>query len=170
MTRVSDLEREATARRLQEAYAEGRLALDEMDQRLELALTARTHADLVPALADLPAPAQPEELEIRVNSGRIKRTGLWRVPARLRVVSEYARVLLDLRHAQIDHDLVSIDLALAYGSATILLPRTCTADADAVNIGWGSLTLKTSSLRTPGSPHIQVSGTLPYGRLRIRHR
>ncbi|MFI6601499.1 DUF1707 domain-containing protein [Nonomuraea sp. NPDC050536] len=170
MTRVSDHEREATTRRLQEAYAEGRLALDEMNERLEWALTARTHADLAPALADLPAPAQPEQLEIRTTNGRIKRSGLWRVPPRLRIVSEYAKVLLDLRHAQIDHDLVSIDLSLTYGSATLIVPRPCTADADAVHAEWGSVTLKTSSLRTPASPHIQVSGTLNYGHLRIRHR
>ncbi|GIH28574.1 hypothetical protein Aph01nite_68840 [Acrocarpospora phusangensis] len=35
------------------AYAEGRLDKDEMDERLHLAMTARTHADLMPIMTDL---------------------------------------------------------------------------------------------------------------------
>lgn len=55
--RASDAERDAVAARLREAHAEGRLTADEFADRLDAALAARTHADLVPLTSDLPAEA-----------------------------------------------------------------------------------------------------------------
>ena len=49
--RVSDAERDAVVRRLQDAYAEGRLDHDEFDMRAHLAMTAKTRDDLT-AFAD----------------------------------------------------------------------------------------------------------------------
>lgn len=42
------------AERLRDATVEGRLLADELDARLELALSARTYGELAPLLADLP--------------------------------------------------------------------------------------------------------------------
>lgn len=55
--RISDAEREPVVERLQQAYAEGRLDMAELDLRLHLAMTARTRTDLDAVLADL-APFQ----------------------------------------------------------------------------------------------------------------
>ena len=44
---------------LRMAAAEGRLNADELDQRLDAALAARTDGDLEPLTADLPATAEP---------------------------------------------------------------------------------------------------------------
>ena len=46
--RASDQERDATVQRLQVAFAEGRLADEEFDERMRTALAARTHGDLWP--------------------------------------------------------------------------------------------------------------------------
>ncbi|CAM5606833.1 hypothetical protein SCALM49S_03453 [Streptomyces californicus] len=54
--RASDTERERIAELLREAVAEGRLDMDEFDQRLETAYKARTHGELEPLVHDLPAP------------------------------------------------------------------------------------------------------------------
>ncbi|MER6910633.1 DUF1707 domain-containing protein [Streptomyces sp. NPDC000594] len=54
--RASDSERERVAERLREAVAEGRLTMEEFEERLEAALGARTHSDLEPLVRDLPAP------------------------------------------------------------------------------------------------------------------
>lgn len=56
---VSDREREPYIEQLRQAFAEGRLKQDEFEQRLGLALTARTYADLTPVLSGLPRPAPP---------------------------------------------------------------------------------------------------------------
>lgn len=52
--RASDAEREATAQLLAAALSEGRLGLEEYDQRLTEAMGARTRGELTPVTADLP--------------------------------------------------------------------------------------------------------------------
>ncbi|GAB3903288.1 hypothetical protein GCM10027612_69600 [Microbispora bryophytorum subsp. camponoti] len=51
--RVTNQDREQVVEHVKAAYAEGRLDKYEMDERLHLAMTARTHADLVPIMNDL---------------------------------------------------------------------------------------------------------------------
>lgn len=51
--RVSDAERDEVVRRLQDAYAEGRLDHDEFDLRAHLAMTAKTRDDLAAVTRDL---------------------------------------------------------------------------------------------------------------------
>src|SRR4051812_1666296 len=61
--RASDAERERIAEVLRDAVAEGRLDMEEFEERLDAAYTARTHAQLEPLVRDLPAPgaaAAPE--------------------------------------------------------------------------------------------------------------
>jgi hypothetical protein len=52
--RVSHEDRDQVAEALRVAAGDGRLTADELDGRLERALTARTYDDLAPLLADLP--------------------------------------------------------------------------------------------------------------------
>jgi Domain of unknown function (DUF1707) len=54
--RASDADREAVAERLRRAAVEGRLEHDELEQRLDAALRARTYGELDRLLVDLPAP------------------------------------------------------------------------------------------------------------------
>jgi hypothetical protein len=53
--RASDADRDAVVDRLREAAGEGRLEPDELEQRVDGALRARTYGDLAQLLADLPA-------------------------------------------------------------------------------------------------------------------
>jgi Domain of unknown function (DUF1707) len=53
--RASDADRDAVAERLRQAAVEGRLDPDELEQRLHVALRARTYGDLDRLLRDLPA-------------------------------------------------------------------------------------------------------------------
>jgi hypothetical protein len=55
--RASDADRERVADRLRAAAGEGRLTADELEERVERALSARTEAELEPLVSDLPAPA-----------------------------------------------------------------------------------------------------------------
>jgi hypothetical protein len=52
--RVGDAEREATANSLREHYAAGRLDMEEFQERLDAALTAKTNLDLAKLTEDLP--------------------------------------------------------------------------------------------------------------------
>ncbi|MGH2716949.1 MAG: DUF1707 domain-containing protein [Thermoleophilaceae bacterium] len=55
--RIADADRERVAERLRRAAGEGRLGTDELEERLEAVFAARTHGDLEPLVADLPAKA-----------------------------------------------------------------------------------------------------------------
>jgi Domain of unknown function (DUF1707)/2TM domain len=57
--RASDAEREHHAELLREHAAQGRLTVDELDERLDRVYAARTHGELAPVVADLPSPAAP---------------------------------------------------------------------------------------------------------------
>ena len=52
--RVSDADRDFTAAQLREHYAQGRLTLDELHERLDRAFTSRTGTDLNAVTSDLP--------------------------------------------------------------------------------------------------------------------
>ncbi|HUA30278.1 MAG TPA: DUF1707 domain-containing protein [Streptosporangiaceae bacterium] len=55
--RVSDADRERVTARLRDHYAEGRLTLEELDERVTAALNAKTVGDLRRLMADLPGDA-----------------------------------------------------------------------------------------------------------------
>jgi hypothetical protein len=52
--RAGDSDRDAVAEQLREAHTEGRLTLEELEDRLGKTYAARTFADLAPLTADLP--------------------------------------------------------------------------------------------------------------------
>jgi TM2 domain-containing membrane protein YozV len=54
--RIGTAERESAVKILSEHMSEGRLSLEEYEERMALALEARTQADLKPLFTDLPAP------------------------------------------------------------------------------------------------------------------
>jgi hypothetical protein len=57
--RVGDADRDAVAAQLREHYADGRLTLDELNERLDQAFAAKTRADLTTVLRDLPYVSRP---------------------------------------------------------------------------------------------------------------
>jgi hypothetical protein len=59
--RASDGDRDRVAELLRKAAAEGRLMIEELEQRLESALSARTYGQLDALIADLPGPGLLEQ-------------------------------------------------------------------------------------------------------------
>ena len=57
--RVGDADREAVAAQLREHYADGRLTLEELNERLDQTFAAKTKADLNPVMRDLPQVPRP---------------------------------------------------------------------------------------------------------------
>src|SRR3954471_16279528 len=67
--RISDSERHQVAEILREAAGEGRLDMDELDERLEATYAARTFAALVPIPLDLPPHPHERPVPARPPSG-----------------------------------------------------------------------------------------------------
>jgi hypothetical protein len=72
--RASDAERDSAAAALQEHFVQGRMTLDELQERLHSVLSARTYGQLDDVLADMPKlppqPAVPEPAEPPVFPAR----------------------------------------------------------------------------------------------------
>ncbi|MEI5098774.1 DUF1707 domain-containing protein [Streptomyces sp. PmtG] len=173
-SRISDKDRDTAIERLQEAFAEGIVTRQEMDERLQLALTAQTQGDLVPVTDSLPEKKEEEDtgttVTVKAMGGRVKRKSRWRVPRFFTVDSEFAKVDLDLSEAIIDYPVIDIELRLRHGWAHIILPRNATVEYEELSAGWKQPVYKPAPSGTPGGPHIRISGSMNYGRLKIRHR
>ncbi len=57
--RIGDAERDAAMAQLREHFAAGRLTLDELTDRIDSALTAKTQRQIDSLMADLPRPPRP---------------------------------------------------------------------------------------------------------------
>jgi Domain of unknown function (DUF1707)/Cell wall-active antibiotics response 4TMS YvqF len=130
VTRASDSEREETVARLREAAAEGRLTVEELDERIDAAYAATTRAELEPLTADLPEGLPPSR---RVEPGggtsfligllgAGDRRGRWRVAERVTVVNVLGGADLDLREATLAAPEVTIRVFSLMGGSDIIVP------------------------------------------------
>jgi hypothetical protein len=78
--RISDADREAVATALGQNAAEGRLTLQELDERLDRVYGAKTYAELGPVLVDLPPSANAGASDGRARGGRRTRRAGSRPP------------------------------------------------------------------------------------------
>jgi hypothetical protein len=166
---ISEDDRDTAVRRLQEAYAEGRISHEELDERLHLVLTVETHGELAQALTSLPGENASTTATMAAVSGRIRRRGAWRVPRVLRVESAFGRVHLDLSRAVFDHPVVDIEVQLGTGRAKITVPRDAVVDVEDLRTGWKGTLYQTPRRLRPGGPRVRISGIMGLGRLKIRH-
>src|SRR4051794_15315331 len=117
--RIGDRERDAVVAVLQQAGADGRLGMEELDDRLAAALRARTYADLDPLVADLsvelpsqavsggrpaqgpPSPGYSRDDPLRFDGGMSseKRRGVWTVPPFIVINQGLGSVKLDFLNA-----------------------------------------------------------------------
>jgi hypothetical protein len=181
--RISDADRERAAARLQQALAEGRITLDELEERLAVVYAARYAADLLPPFADLPgdhvvavpqaapapAPSTDRPLLLRAGMGTLRRSGPWTVPSRIRVQSVMGSVILDFCDTTVP-SVVDVALELGAGSARLLLPDGASADVDGMLSGMGTVRSKVASTPVPGRPHFRVHGRSAMGSVTVRYR
>lgn len=131
--------RERAIESLSAHFANDRLTMDELDQRLERAYAATSLAELHALTADLPderpavahggvAPSSVA-LERAEESGRIvsifsetKRGGLWAVPQRLEVSAMMSNLTLDLRSARLSPGVTDVHVSAVMASIQVILP------------------------------------------------
>ena len=93
--RASHADRDRVVDVLRVAAGDGRLTAEELDERLEAALSARTLGELAGLTADLPADAAGEVkdvVRIEQQGGSAVRGDGWAVPRRLEVESSWGDV------------------------------------------------------------------------------
>jgi hypothetical protein len=177
--RASYEDRDKVAEQLRVAAGDGRLTADELDQRLEAALTARTYGELAALTADLPGVArvEPDVPAVRpqragridVGSASVKREGQWEVPQHLDVRIGSGAVVLDLTRTTVPHSRVEIDAEVRSGSLKIVTRPGVVVDATDVTLRSGNVKIRS----WPGPPPpvsllIHVTGSVTSGSIVAR--
>ncbi|PSK92315.1 uncharacterized protein DUF1707 [Murinocardiopsis flavida] len=185
--RASDSDRERVSEILREAAAEGRITLDELDDRLDRNYRARTYADLEPITEDLPVPRETganvartapagrveptgETLELKAKAGTIARRGNWRVPGSIVVANPYGDTRLNFREATFESSVVEIDLTASWGEAKFVLPDGASAEIDVDTSWFGSVDSRVPEVRTGPAPHFKITGSVKGGSLKVRYK
>ncbi len=183
--RVSHQDRDQVAEVLRIAAGDGRLTAEELDERLERALTARTYDDLAALITDLPrtgtalspaggvlaasdAPAAKDLIRIHVSSGSGKRDGRWVVPARMDLKATSGSIVLDFTEAVITSPTLHIDGEVRSGSITLITKPGIVVDMDDVSVRSGSAKVKAPWGEVPALLRIDVSGSCGSGSIIAR--
>ncbi len=166
------------AEQLRVAAGDGRLTADELDERLETALTARTYGELEALLTDLPAspgavlaPAQEakELVQLKVSHSVIKRDGRWIVPKRLEVENRHGNVILDFSDAIISQPTLDLSLSVGHGNIVLIVPPEVVVDLDGVSNGHGTVRQRVRrDSDTPVRLMVTASGSVRHGNLIVR--
>jgi hypothetical protein len=172
--RASYADRDRVAEQLRIAAGDGRLTAEELDHRLERALTARTYAELTALTRDLPAAtglaSPPRELvRIDTGSGHAERSGRWVVPRRIEVRVRSGSARLDFTEAIITQPSVEIDAEVRSGTLVLITKPGITVDLNDVALRSGSVKDRTQwSPDAPAVLHVRVSGQVGSGSLTVR--
>jgi hypothetical protein len=168
--RASDADRDRVMEVLRVAAGDGRLTPDELDERLEAALSSRTLGELAALTADLVAGPEvtmaraQDVVRIDQRGGSVRRTGPWVVPRRLELRSSWCDVWLDFTDAVITHDTLRIDLNMRGGSLVLLAGPGLVVDADSLTLRYADVKIHPGA--QPGVPvvfRVQLVGRMRYG-------
>jgi len=176
--RASHDDRDRVVELLRVAAGDGRLTAEELDERLELAMTARTYGELAKLVADLPAagaaasaPTSRVKDVVRIDcgSGHVRRDERWVVPQQIEVRVSSGQVKLDFTKAVITQPSLRIDAEVRSGHLILITKPGIVVDADDVAIRSGHV-----KVRAPWGPdvptvlRIEVAGKVGSGHLVAR--
>lgn len=173
--RASHADRDRVVETLTGAAGDGRLTAEELDERVEAALTARTMGELAVLTADLPVVAGSIPVEVKdvarieQNGGSTRRGDGWVVPRRLEIQSRLGDVTLDFTQAVVTHDVLHIDLDMHLGKLRLLIRPGIVVDTDSLVFNFGKI--KTRGRADTGVPvdlRIEIAGQIRLGNIVIR--
>jgi hypothetical protein len=165
--RASHADRDRVVEALRVAGGDGRLSAEELDTRLETALSARTLGELAELTADLPvAPAATgkDVLMIEQHGGRYVREGRWPVPARIKLRTQLCRVTLDFTHAVITSDVLRIETDMVHGKLFIITSPGIVIDTDGLHLTYSKLKLRPGNTADPRL-RIELAGKLLHAKV-----
>ncbi|MFD2081531.1 Cell wall-active antibiotics response 4TMS YvqF [Actinopolymorpha cephalotaxi] len=191
--RASDSDRQRVAEVLRDAAGEGRLTLEELDERLEGVYAAKTYAELERFTSDLPgvgstvehppraatAPAGPDSritggaagqsFSIAVLSGATRR-GAWLVPPAYTAFAMMGGVQLDLREARFTQQETTIRAFAVMGGIEIVVPDDVSVTIDGVGIMGGFDGTSQHSDPQDGRPIVRVTGFAFWGGIDVKQK
>jgi hypothetical protein len=188
--RASDSDRERVAEALREAAAEGRLDLEELNQRLDLVFAAKTYAELEPITSDLPTTARKLETPRETGQGSFginryggeasehfavailgafSRKGNWVVPPVMSAVAIMGGGELDLREARFAERVVTIHVTAIMGGIEITVPDDARVEVNGVGI-MGGFDHRAAGEGTTDGPTIIINGLAFWGGVEVKRK
>ncbi|MFE7132960.1 DUF1707 domain-containing protein [Streptomyces sp. NPDC057638] len=189
--RASDHDRELIAERLRDAVAEGRLTMEEFDERLTRAYEARTQGELSPLVADLPATGTPSAVTApdgaarwseRVGGkptsrfalafcGGFERKGSWTVGRDHVSVAVMGGGEIDLREARFEEREVVIRCFALMGGIDVTVPPELNVQVSGFGLmgGFGEEG-EVEGAPDPSAPTVRVTGFALMGGVGVRRK
>ena len=187
--RASDADRERVANTLREAAGDGRLTMEELDERLDAVYAAKTYAELEPITRDLPAtgtahapvPAQSSAVQdSRIGGvassegafailGGFSRKGDWVVPKDFTAFALMGGGEIDFREARFAEPVVTIHVIAIMGGIEITVPEDVTVRVTGIGI-MGGFDHGASGTGASGGPTIVINGLALMGGVEVRRR
>ena len=176
--RASHADRDTVVEQLRVAGGDGRLTLEELDERLEAALTARTYGELAALTADLPEPGRPATAAPQQPKGVVRfdqrgsnttRSGRWLVPARIEATVIGGNVRLDFTEAIITYPTLPIEAEVRRGNLVLVVRPGITVDADDLAVIGGHVRFgRGTDQAAPGKLRVDLSGRVQGGNVVVR--
>ncbi|MDG9701355.1 DUF1707 domain-containing protein [Streptomyces sp. DH37] len=185
--RASDADRERVAEVLREAMAEGRLDMEEFQERLDSAYAARTQGELAPLVRDLPqaaAAAEPAEGRrgwagrfggsatsrsgVAVMGGFVRK-GTWTAPRRFTGFAFWGGGEIDLREAYFEDREVEIRCFAIMGGIHVVVPDEAEVDVRGIGV-MGGFDHRAAGRGEPGAPRVVVSGFAFWGGVGVERK
>jgi Domain of unknown function (DUF1707)/Cell wall-active antibiotics response 4TMS YvqF len=183
--RASDADRDRAATVINIAMAEGRLTADEHSERLDALYAAKTHADIVPLLDDLPAssavvtsapagevvgPAGHTDRLIAILSGATRK-GAWYASPAIDAFTLMGGVELDFREAVLPGREITVRAVCIMGGVLITVPPEMHVVSSVVAIMGGTeVADDTAESLRPGAPVLRISGACIMGGVEVKRK
>lgn len=136
--RASDAERERTAERLRAAGGDGRLTVDELDERVQAAYAATTRGELARLTTDLEAPSPATGVTVREGEGGARwivsilggsdRKGRWRLSRKATSVNILGGSNIDLSEVELAGPHTELTVFALLGGADVIVPEGLTVE------------------------------------------
>jgi Domain of unknown function (DUF1707)/Cell wall-active antibiotics response 4TMS YvqF len=182
--RASDADRDRAASVLNEALAQGRLTAEEHSERLDSLYAAKTHADIVPVIDDLPgtaaaaAPAAGPGTAPRGQGrrmvavfGSVSRKGRWHPEPVTRVLAVFGGAEFDLREADLPGREITISAVAVFGGVSITVPPEMRViDTGSAVMGGREITGESAESSTPDAPVLRITGTCVFGGVEVKRK
>jgi hypothetical protein len=187
--RISDEDRHKVAEVLRQAAGEGRLDLDELDERLEATYSAKTYGDLVPITLDLPAtggpPAAVAPRAVPAPAGPVaryssslavmsesKRVGTWLVAEQQTAFALMGSVVLDMREAQFESREVTVVANAVMGEVKVIVNAGTAVVVEGVGVmgEFNEQRAKVPFDPELGGPVVRVKGLALMGSVHVQRR
>ncbi|MEU6087138.1 DUF1707 domain-containing protein [Streptomyces sp. NPDC047085] len=178
--RASHADRDRVVDVLRIAAGDGLLTAQELDERLEAALSARTLSELAALTGDLPPVSATGGMTVAevkdvvriagVHSGAVERLGRWVVPRRLELAVTYCEVTLDFTDAVITHDTLRIDVGMTGKTLTLVSRPGIVVDTDGLQLVHSRVKYRQTpaNLDMPVTLRVELVGQKAHGRVVVR--